>query len=137
MKKIKLFFLFLLILTGLFAQENKGNTEFKVSVNSFVTSGTDLPFWLTSNKNGMFTMKNNNYQLLQVGINRQFIDKAQNKWDYTYGANFVYGYGGKSDLQANEYWGGVRHKWLNLIVGAKADPILYGGLSSTNGNIDR
>ncbi|MEI6141293.1 MAG: capsule assembly Wzi family protein [Mariniphaga sp.] len=137
MKKIKLFFLAFLFFSGLFAQKNNGNTEFKVSVNSFVSSGTDLPFWLTANKNGVITLKSNNYQLLQAGIDRQFMDRTKSKWDYTYGANLVYGYGGKSDFQANEYWGGVRYKWLNFIAGAKADPILYGGLSSTNGNIDQ
>ena len=137
MQRIKLFLLTFLFSSSLFSQENNGKIDFNVSMNSFVSSGTDLPFWLTSNKNGMFTMKSNNYQLLQAGFNRQFIDKTKNKWDYTYGANLIYGYGGKSDLQANEFWGGVRYKWLNVTAGAKADQILYGGLSSTNGNIDR
>ena len=105
MQRIKLFLLTFLFSSSLFSQENNGKIDFNVSMNSFVSSGTDLPFWLTSNKNGMFTMKNNNYQLLQAGFNRQYIDKSQNKWDYTYGANIINGYGGKSDLQANEFWG--------------------------------
>ena len=137
MKKIKLFLLFFLTLPVLFAQDNNGKTDFKVSLNSFVSSGADLPFWITSNRNGAFTMKNNNYQLLQAGFTKPLIDGSKSKWDYAFGANLIYGYGGKSDFQANEYWGGARYKWLNISVGAKADPILYGGLSSTNGNIDR
>ena len=137
MQKIKLLFLSFLILPGLFAQDNNGKTDFKVTLNSFISSGTDLPFWITSNRNGVFTMKNSNYQLLQAGFAKSFVDGSKSKWDYTWGANLVYGYGGKSDFQANEYWGGARYKWLNITIGAKADPILYGGLSSTNGNIDR
>ncbi len=137
MQKIKLLFLSFLILPGLFAQDNNGKTDLKVSLNSFASTGTELPFWITSNHNGVFTMESKNYQLLQAGFTRFLVDGSKNKWDYTWGANLVYGYGGKSDFQANEYWVGARYKWLNIIVGAKADPILYGGLSSTNGNIDR
>ena len=67
-------------------------------------------------------MKNNNYQLLQAGINRQFIDKAQNKWDYTYGANFVYGYGGDLELHGMKFFHLDQKIHKNDLSGALMNP---------------
>jgi len=137
MLQLRLLVVSLLVCSGLFAQEKKGKTDFNVSLDTYLSSGNDLPFWLTSNKNGVFSMQNSNYQLLQAGFSKKLLPDSVNKWSYTWGANLVYGYGGKSDFQANQYWLGLRHKWFIIKAGAQADPILYEGLSSTNGNLDR
>ena len=137
MLKQKLLIILLFVFSGLFAQEKEGKTDFKVSFDTYLSSGNDLPFWFTSNKNGLFSMQNSNYQLIQAGFVKKFETDSIRKWSFTWGANLVYGYGGKSDFQANQYWFGVRHKWLIIKVGAQSDPVLYGGLSSTNGNLDR
>ncbi|HEY3388612.1 MAG TPA: capsule assembly Wzi family protein [Prolixibacteraceae bacterium] len=137
MLQLKLLILTLFICSGLIAQEKKGKTDFNVSFDTYVSSGEDLPFWLTSNKNGIFSQHNANYQLIQAGFTKKLIPDSLSSWSYTWGGNLVYGYGGKSDFQANQYWFGARYKWLVIKAGAQADPILYGGLSSTNGNLDR
>jgi hypothetical protein len=137
MMNLRFLIILLLICSSLIAQEKKANTDFNVSFGSYLSSGSDLPFWLTSNKNGVFSMQNSNYQLIQAGFLKEFESDSVRKWSCTWGANLVYGYGGKSDFQANQYWLGVRHKWLVIKAGAKADPIRYGGLSSTTGNLDR
>ena len=137
MFKLRLLVLSLFVYSGLYSQEKKQQTDFKVSFNTYLSSGNDLPFWLTSNHNGVFSLHNSNYQLVQAGFSKEFEKDSISKWDYTWGANLVYGYGGKSDFQANQYWIGMRHKWFIIKAGAQSDPILYGGLSSTNGNMDR
>jgi hypothetical protein len=137
MFKLRILLLSLFVFSGLFAQENKQQTNFKVSFDAYLSSGNDLPFWLTSNRDGLFSLHNGNYQLVQAGFLKEFEKDSALRWDYTWGANFAYGYGGKSDFQANQYWIGMRHKWFIIKAGAKSDPMLYGGLSSTNGSLDR
>ena len=137
MLRIKLLLLSLFICSALLAQEKKAQTDFKISFDTYLSSGNNLPFWMTSNKNGVFSMQNGNYQLLQAGFAKEFETDSVHKWSYTWGANLVYGYGGKSDFQANQYWIGMRHKWFVIKAGAQSDPVLFGGLSSTNGNIDQ
>jgi len=137
MLQLRLLIVSILISSGLFAQEKKGKTDFNISLGTYVSSGEDLPFWLTSNKNGVFSQHNGNYQLIQTGFSKLFEPDSVHKWSYTWGANLVYGYGSKSDFQANQYWFGLRHKWFIIKTGAHSDSILYGGLSSTNGNLDR
>ena len=137
MLQLRLLIVLIFVYSGLFAQEKKGTTDFNVSFGTYVSTGNDLPFWMTTNQNGVFTMQNSNYQLFQAGFARKFEADSVSNWSYTWGANLVYGYAGKSDFQANQYWFGMRHKWFVIKAGAQSDSILYGGLSSTNGNLDR
>ncbi|MCX6237095.1 MAG: hypothetical protein NTY07_05965, partial [Bacteroidia bacterium] len=137
MLKLRLLILLFFVFTGLLAQEKKGQTDYNVSFDAYLSSGNDLPFWLTSNRNGVFSLQNNNYQLIQFGLSEELKPDSVTRWGYTCGANLVYGIGGRSDFQVNQYWMGLRHKWFIIKAGAQADPILYGGLSSTNGNLDR
>ena len=136
---LRFIFLFTILLPAftVLAQEGKEKLpEFNASFGSYASSGKDLPFWMVSNLNGVFTMKNSTYQLFQFGVERGLVQDPLKKWGFTYGANLVYGYAGASDFQFNQYWLGVRYKWLVMKTGAQPDPILYSGLSSTNGNMD-
>jgi len=122
----------------LMAQQKDGFVpDFHFSQTTAVSSGEDLPFWMTSNQNGIYTLHNSSYMLFQAGLNRSLDRDTLKKWGYTYGANMVYGIAGTSDFQPNEYWLGFRFHQLILKAGAQSDPILYGGLSSTNGNMYR
>jgi len=136
---LKIIFLFTTVFLAItaVAQEGRGVLpEFNASFGSYASSGKDLPFWMVSNQNGVFSMKNPGYQLFQFGFERGLKEDSLKKWGLTYGTNLVYGYAGASDFQLNQYWLGTRYKWLEMKVGAQSDPILYGGLSSTNGNMD-
>ena len=90
--------------------------EVSASFGSYVSSGDDLPFWLVSNQNGVFTTKNSTYQLFQFGVDRKLRNDSLKKWDFTYGGNLVYGYAGSSDFQVNQYWLGARYKWLVGVI---------------------
>jgi len=121
----------------LFAQEKNGFTpQVSLGETTLVSTGNDLPFWMSSNQNGTISLHNPTYLLFQAGLRRGLERDSLRKWGYTYGANLVYGLAGGSDFQPNQYWLGVRYRSLILKVGAEADSVIYGGLSSTNGNMD-
>jgi len=137
MLQFRLLIVLLLVCSGLFAQEKKKLIDYNISLGTYLSSGHDLPFWMSSNQNGVFSMQSNNYQLIQAGVSKTYVPDSVSNWSTSWGANLIYGYGGKSDFQANQYWLGVRHKRIIIKAGAQMDPVLYAGLSSTNGNLDR
>ena len=69
--KFHLLFLLLLLNVSLMAQQKDGFApDFRLSQTSAVSSGKDLPFWMTSNQNGMYALHNSSYFLLQAGLRR-------------------------------------------------------------------
>ena len=130
-----LLFLCALVFSSFAQQKSEITPEFSASETTLVSSGSDLPFWMVSNSNGVYALHHSSYQLFQAGMRRVLDRDSLKKWGYTYGANLVYGQAGTSDFQMNEYWLGVRFRSLTFKAGAEADPIIYGGLSSTNGNM--
>jgi len=140
-KSIRIYFIVIalgMLTASVTGQEKTGFApDFRFSQTTSVSSGEDLPFWMTSNQNGIYTLQNSSYMLFQAGLNRSLDRDKLKKWGYTYGANMVYGLAGTSDFHPNEYWLGFRFHQLILKAGAQSDPIIYGGLSSTNGNMYR
>ena len=81
------------------AQQKDGiNPDFRLSQSSAVSSGKDIPFWIVSNQNGIYSLHNASYLLLQAGLSRSLDRDTLKKWGYTYGANMVYGIAGISDF---------------------------------------
>ena len=79
--KFHLLFLLLLLNISLIAQEKTGFVhDFRLSQTSAVSSGKDLPFWMTSNQNGIYALHNSSYFLLQAGINRCLDHNTLKKW---------------------------------------------------------
>ncbi len=109
--------------------------DYKASLQTMISSGNDIPFWMTANQNGIYSKHNSAYQLSQFSFRRNIDRDSLKNWGYTYGTNMVYGYAGNSDFQANEYWLGARFRSIILKAGAMTEPVLYNGLSSTNGNM--
>ena len=109
--------------------------DYSASLQTMISSGNDLPFWMTANQNGIYSKHNASYQMAQFGLRRNIAQDSLKTWGYTYGTNLVLGYAGSSGFQANEYWFGMRFRFLLLKAGAMAEPVLYNELSSTNGNM--
>ena len=127
-----------LVARALFAQEKKGSfADFTVSETTLVSSGKELPFWMTANNNGDFALQHPTYLLFKAGLKRGLERDSLKKWGYTYGGNMVYGLAGSSEFHPNEYWFGLRYRSLLFKAGAESDPVIYEGLSSTNGNMYR
>jgi len=73
----------------LMAQQKVGfEPDFQLSQTTAVSSGEDLPFWMTSNQNGIYTLHNSSYMLFQARLNRSLDRDTLKKWG---GANMVYG----------------------------------------------
>ena len=105
--KFRLLLLLLLLNIPLMAQQKDGFApDFRFSQTTAVSSGKDLPFWMTSNQNGIYTLHNSSYMLFQAGLNRSLDRDTLKKWGYTYGANMVYGFAGTSDFMRMliNYW---------------------------------
>ena len=85
-----------ILTTSAAGQDKTGFTpDFRLSQTSAVSSGKDIPFWMTSNQNGMYALHNSSYFLLQAGLNRSLDRDTLKKWG---GANMVYGIAGTSDF---------------------------------------
>jgi len=66
--KFRLLLLLLLLNISLMAQEKTGIVpDFRLSQTTAVSSGIDLPFWMTSNQNGIYTLYKPIYLLFQAG----------------------------------------------------------------------
>ena len=105
--KSKILFILTILSTKLVAQQKTGFApDFQLSQTSAISSGKELPFWMTSNQNGVYSLHNSSYFLLQAGINRSLDRDTLKKWGYTYGANMVYGIAGTSDFMRMliNYW---------------------------------
>ncbi len=124
--------------TSLSAQQMKGfSPEFSVNQSTLISTGEDLPFWMTTDSNGAYSLHNQTYLLFQAGLKRKMERDSLKKWGYSYGGNMVCGLAGAAEFHPNEYWLGIRFQSIILKAGAESDPVIYSGLSSTNGNMYR
>ncbi len=111
-------------------QEGTGGYYYKTGLNFGVSSEKTMPFWLQANKFSL--VPNHNYGLWDWGVKKNFY--GYKKFDWSFGVDGVISYGNKANTLLRNYFVGVRYGKIRLFVGAKANPILYDGLSSTNGN---
>lgn len=124
------FLLFFLSLT-VFAQENK-STEYKIELNSGVSSEENLPFWMIANKFG--EIPSENYGLIKASIFSDF-KNPKNKFDFSYKAALSGTVSNESNVFINELYAAIRYNSFILEIGPKNDEILFEGLSISNGNI--
>jgi len=137
MIKLRLLFLSLIVLSGInqtiVAQDNGVHLSLKTS--GLTSGGSDLPFWFTSNQQGIFEQSCKNYQLADFKIDKSFRIDAEKKWDYLYGGRLVYANGVSSYHQFNEWYAGIKYKSFYFKAGAFPEETVYNGLSSTNGDM--
>ena len=124
------FLLFFLSLTA-FAQESN-STEYKIELNSGVSSEENLPFWMIANK--FDEIPSENYGLIKASIFSDF-KNPQNKFDFSYKAALSGTVSNESNVFINELYAAIRYNSFILEIGPKNDEILFEGLSISNGNI--
>ncbi|PIE85849.1 MAG: hypothetical protein CSA05_03575 [Bacteroidia bacterium] len=113
-------------------EEGKGGYHYKTSLSFGVATGEELPFWMQANQYGLIPEKN--YGLWGWGLKKEFTPSR--KMDWAFGIDGVASVS-KSDgvaVRLKDYYVGARYGKIRLYVGAKSAPIIYDGLSSTNGN---
>lgn len=111
-------------------EEGQGGYFYKTGLGFGVSTKDNLPFWMQANKFGL--VPSQNYGLWKMELKKEF--ETAKKFDWTFGIMAAASIAEGTKLQFRDYYAGVRYGKLRLFVGAKADPIVYDGLSSTNGN---
>lgn len=105
-----------------------------MELSSFVSSETELPFWMAANTRGL--VRNQDNAGLILGFNSDFSKHDSNQIDFAFGSTF-YGFSSneKTKLEINELFAVAQYKKIRLTAGSKHESIRYNGLSSSNGNI--
>lgn len=133
-KRTRSIFFLLLILSPILAHAQETATKILASGYSLYSSGTELPFWFSSNQQGIFEHANKSYSIGDLSIRKDFT--PEKKWDITYGGRAIYAKGASTYKQFNEWFAGISYKSFYFKVGAFPEETIWDGLSSTNGNFD-
>lgn len=135
-KKICSFVLFLFLFVNVFSQ--KRELKYNTSLSTNISSASSLPFWMTSNKNGIIPKSNSS--LIQLKLESDFIQKRA--IDFSYGINIVASqaskaniYGDKLDFFLSELYISSTWKMFSASLGMKNPDEKYSGVSFSNGNL--
>lgn len=124
----------------LFASPSFSETQLTdASISTTVLGGTgdNLPFWFTSNQLGKYS-RTGNFQSLVEGIIKGETTFNDNKLTLDYGTDVVFlASEDETEPRIIEAYAGLSGKLAVLKAGAFADEEVFGGLSSTNGEILR
>lgn len=119
----------LFICSSSFAQLKDINYELS-SITS-VSTESEIPFWLQSNKNGM--IQDSNSELLQLNIIKPFNEKSN--FDYSYGIDFIASVAKQDKLYLSQYFMKLKYRKMYLSLGAENPEERFDALSATNGSI--
>jgi hypothetical protein len=112
-----------------------GNFRLSLNTSGLYSGGKDLPFWFSSNRQGIFEQAHNSWALADLSMIKSYSDSVQSKWDYTLGFRGLEARGTGNYFQPNEWHAGVRYEFMKIQLGAWPETTLYHGLSSTNGDM--
>jgi len=119
----------ILTFTG-FSQEKH---QYSLELTSNFSSQESLPFWMVSNKHG--AVPNYNNGLAVIGLTKDFDTSKLKNWQFAYGAQFTGAIAKENDAIINRLYTSIRYKKIQLDLGVKHNPVLWQGLSSSNGSI--
>ena len=129
--KLILIFTFILLFCQTKAQTE---THYKVS-NTTIVSTNNQPLWLWANRDGKIIAGNRFLNLTDVSFSGLNYGKDSTSF-LVAGTDLVAGLGNRSQyLQANELFAGINMKNWEVKGGLWANEMLFGGLSTSNGNI--
>ena len=106
-----------------------------IAIKTLFSSGANLPFWMTSNQNGIFDRESSDFQYIDFNVSREFQLKGNTKPDYTFGLRTLGIRGNDKSFQLNTWFAGAKYKFLVLKAGAFPNQTILGGLSSSNGDL--
>lgn len=112
--------------------------EHSVSFESLISSGDELPFWLTHNQSGKYGGPSKAVQLLELQSHNRLNRVLNKAIDLRFGVDLAVPYSSDADVHFNELYAGI-HFWnlLKLEGGLFREESYIDGLSSTNMNLDR
>lgn len=126
---LMIFVLFTCVVMGQSKEREKLKIAYETGLSFGASSKDELPFWLTYNKFGL--VPKNNYGMWDFTI-KKLPNKTQ-KFDWDFGVMGASTVSKDTDIRLRDYYVGARYEKLKFYVGAKAVPVIYGGLSSSNG----
>lgn len=116
------------------AQKNYSITP---AFESLISTNDSLPFWLTHNQYGKYTIDNNPTQLLSINANYKKQNILNTPINVELGTYLITLYSNDINVQLNELYAKAFFKGWKLEAGLFHEPEYIDGISSTNGNIDR
>ena len=90
---------------------------------------------MRANRDGKVTGEQGVLNLTELNAVTGRTLKNNSNFNYIVGTTIVNGFGKQNYLQLNRAFAGVGFKKLKLTAGLFYDHLLFGGLSSTNGNL--
>ncbi|MCY1633659.1 capsule assembly Wzi family protein [Marinifilum sp. D737] len=130
MKYRGLVFILMLACQTLVAQNKKVNYEAELSTQ--FSSESNLPFWLVTNKYGIYPDENNgtlNFRIHSTPSNNS------KKIDFNYGTSLVGSQGKSSDVFIDELYVSADWRKIGINVGMQHRAVKFDGLSLTNGDM--
>lgn len=135
---INLYFLILLFLLTLFPLSNNAQQLFISATNqTLIATDSVQPFWFVSNQHGKFSAAGSFANLTDLYLGMNYDESAFTGFSYSWGINGVAVLSSKNEFTLNRLFGAVAWKGWELKAGTFYNPVLYAGLSSTNGNLAR
>ncbi len=118
---------------------SQAQLPFQVTLNNSLITSSDtvLPFWFSSNQNGLIEPSNQVLNLTTLYAGTENERPLKGKWTYQWGSQFAGGIARQSYFQINQLFAGLGFKGWELKAGLFNEPLLLNGLSTTNGNLAR
>jgi len=127
----------ILIVVLFLAWTSRAQVPFLISLQNSLIASSDsvLPFWFSSNQNGMVEPSNQLMNLSTLFAGTRNSLPLKGKWDYQWGSQFAGGIGSRSYFQINQLFAGLGYRGWELKAGLFHEPLQFNGLSTTNGNL--
>jgi len=133
---MKLFLFFLLLICSSVSFAQPLISEANISTTGIVGTGNNLPFWMTHNQLGKYSTTGNVQELTEGNIYAS--TNVFGNINLNYGADLALLSSNKGvDPKIIQAYLGLTGKVIRIQAGAFADDELFGGLSSSNGDLLR
>jgi hypothetical protein len=134
--KASIFFIILfLLLPGLLYCQRP--LKLAISNHTLIATDSLQPFWFVSGQHGKFAAAGSFANLTDLYLGMNHDESAFKAFSYSWGVNGVALFSKNNEFNLNRLFASVAWKGWELKTGTFYDPVLYGGLSTTNGNLAR
>ena len=111
----------------------KGIT-YSTELNGTFSDGDYAPFWLSANKYGLSSIKNNS-GYVRAGLFRNISVDSLKLWKFGYGLDVAIATNHTSDMIIQQLYGEVQYKKGTLTIGAKQMPLIFKNKELSTGDM--
>ncbi|MCY1723248.1 hypothetical protein OU798_23060 [Prolixibacteraceae bacterium Z1-6] len=112
-------------------------SNFRIRNSTIISNNNQLPLWFHANQHGKVQATNQYLNISEIFISNSATERKVNIISWNWGGEVIYAFGNDNYLQINQAYTGISFNGWALKGGLFYDPVLYAGLSSTNGNLVR